>query len=155
LHDFRLRPTRVDEAPAIAALIRSAFIELAVLPPPSALGETAESVARWLMAGGGAVAEASGEIVGAILWEMRGENFYLGRLAVAPAWRRRGIGRALVGLGEAEARRLGVRRIELGTRLALTDNRRLFATCGFRETTRHCHAGFTAETWVTLERVLA
>lgn len=135
-------------------LIRSAFAGLAVIPPPSALGETAESVARRLAEGGGAVAEAEGRIVGAVLWDVRGESFHLGRLAVSPSWRRRGIGRALVEAGGVEARRHGLRRVELGTRLALTDNRRLFASCGFRETTRHCHEGFTEETWVSLERVL-
>jgi predicted N-acetyltransferase YhbS len=149
-----VRAAGPEDAPAIAAVIGNAFAYLAVDPPPSALRETSDSVARWLASGGGTVAEAEGEIVGVILWEVCERSLYLGRLAVLKAWRRRGIARMLVREGEAEAGRRGIRRIELGTRLALADNRRLFASCGFRETTRHRHPGFLEDTWVTLERIL-
>ena len=149
-----LRAARPGDAAAIAAVIAGAFAELAVNPPPSALRETPGSVARWLASGGAVVAEAEGAIVGVILWEVRKGSLYLGRLAVLKAWRRRGIARMLVREGEAEARRRGIRRVELGVRLALSDNRKLFASCGFRETTRHRHPGFLEDTWVTIERIL-
>ena len=147
------------DAAAVAGLIRAAFAGLGVVPPPSALGETTESVARTLEGSGegsgGAVAEAGGEIVGAVLWTERDGALYLGRLVVAEGWRRRGLATALVGAGERAARARGIGRLTLGTRLALTGNRRLFASLGFRETTRHRHAGFTEDTWVTMERDLA
>ncbi len=142
------------DAAAIALLIRAAFAGLGVVPPPSALGETAESVARTLEASGGAVAEAGGEIVGALLWTEREGALYLNRLAVAEGWRRRGIAKALIGAGERAAREQGIGRLEVGTRLALRANRQLFAAHGFRETTRHRHAGFAEDTWVTMERIL-
>jgi len=41
-----------------------------------------------------------------------------------------------------------------GARLELEDNRRLFASCGFEETTLHRHEGFSEPTWVTMERRL-
>jgi hypothetical protein len=42
----------------------------------------------------------------------------------------------------------------LGVRLVLDDNRRLFASCGFVETTLHHHEGFSEPTWVAMERRL-
>ncbi len=57
------------------------------------------------------VAEADGEIVGAVIAAFDGwrGNFY--RLAVAPSHRRRGIGRRLVYAGEERMRGLGAPRV--------------------------------------------
>jgi hypothetical protein len=42
----------------------------------------------------------------------------------------------------------------LSTRLALIDNRRLFASCGFREGEQHAHPGYAAPTFVDMEKLL-
>jgi len=141
---------------AVAALIRSAFSAQPTRtdPPPSALRETAATVAAHLAAGGGAVACAGDRIVGSVMWEPKDGGLYLERLAVAPAWRGRGIARALVAATEAAARLAGVPRLHLGTRLVLTGNRRLFAACGFVEIARHAHPGYAAPTWVEMEKRL-
>jgi hypothetical protein len=44
--------------------------------------------------------------------------------------------------------------MRLGVRLALDDNRRFFASCGFVETTLHRHEGFDEPTSVMMERRL-
>jgi hypothetical protein len=44
--------------------------------------------------------------------------------------------------------------MRLGARLALEDNRRFFASCGFTETSLHHHDGFSEPTWVMMERRL-
>lgn len=151
-----LRPALAEDAEALAALIRRAFVHQApTVPPPSALRETAESVAAQLRAGGGAVALAEGEAVGAVLWKPRDGALGLGRLAVDPDWRRRGVARALLAEAEAEARRLGLDRLRLSTRLSLLDNRRLFAAAGYREVSFECHEGFSEPTFVDMERRLA
>jgi GNAT superfamily N-acetyltransferase len=113
-----------------------------VQPPPGALRETPASILEHLARGGGAVAELDGALVGAVLWEAQEGALDFGRLSVDPACRRRGIARALIEAAEREARRQGLPRLTLGVRLALPDNRRLFASCGFVETTRHRHEGF-------------
>jgi ribosomal protein S18 acetylase RimI-like enzyme len=141
---------------AVAALIRVAFAAQPVLtdPPPSALRETAATVAAHLAAGGGAVACAAGKIVGSVMWGPKDGGLYLQRLAVEPAWRGRGIARALIAATEAAARRAGQPRLHLGTRLALTASRRLFASCGFVEVALHAHPGYAAPTSVEMEKRL-
>ncbi len=144
------------DAAAVAALIRTAFAAQSVAtdPPPSALRVTATDVLAHLRAGGGAVAVAAGELAGSALWAEQNDGLYLGRLAVAPARRRRGIAKALLAAAEAAARANGVARIRLSTRLVLHDNRRLFASCGFVETTREAHPGYAEPTFVNMEKSL-
>lgn len=141
----------------MAEIVREAFATLSadVDPLPSALRETAGSVAAQLAEGGGMVAEIAGRVVGAVIWREDAGSLYVGRLAVPPAWRERGIARALLTAAEAEARRRGLSGLHLGTRLALEDNRRLFQGQGFVETTLHAHEGFSAPTWVRMEKRLA
>ena len=151
-----LRAMTPADCAAVAALIRAAFAAQPARtdPPPSALGETATSVGAHLAAGGGAVACAGDRIVGSVMWEPKDGGFYLERLAVDPAWRGRGLARALVATVEAASRAAGIARVHLGTRLVLTGNRRLFASCGFVEIAQHTHPGYAAPTWVEMEKRL-
>ena len=146
---------RPDDAAAVAALIRAAFATQSVVtdPLPSALRITEADVAAHLRTGGGAVAVAR-ELAGSALWVEQVGGLYLGRLAVAPAWRGRGIAKALVAAAEAAARAMGLPRIHLSTRLVLLDNRRLFAACGFVETSREAHPGYAEATFVNMEKRL-
>jgi GNAT superfamily N-acetyltransferase len=154
--EIELRRMATADCAAVAALIRAAFAAQVVRtdPLPSALHETSGSVGAHLAAGGGAVAGMDDRIIGSVLWEPKDGGLYLERLAIDPAWRRRGIARALVAAVEAAAREGGYPRIHLGTRLVLVDNRRLFASCGFVEIARHAHPGYAAPTWVEMEKRL-
>jgi ribosomal protein S18 acetylase RimI-like enzyme len=151
---YALRALRGTDAAAAAALIREAFAQMSapVDPPPSALRETEATVAAGIAGGGGACAEAAGLLVGVVLWAAQDGGLYIGRLSVRPGWRGRGIARALVAEAEAEARRRRLPRLLLSTRLALADNRRLFASCGFRETGQHAHPGYAVPTFVDMEK---
>jgi len=153
---FRLRALRVEDAGAAAKVIREAFAaqSLATDPPSSALRETATSVAAHLAEGGGAALESGGALVGVALWAERDGGLYLGRLAVAPAWRGRGAARALIAAGEAEARRRALPRLHLRVRLALDDNRRLFEACGFVAVREGAHPGYAEPTFVVMEKAL-
>jgi predicted N-acetyltransferase YhbS len=152
-----LRAMETRDASAVAAVIRAAFAaQFAITdPPPSALRVAGEEIAARLRRGGGAVADAEGAVIGSVLWAEQDGGLYLGRLAVAPAWRGHGIAKALVAEAETAARRMALPRIHLSTRLVLLDNRRLFAACGFVETTCHAHPGYVEPTFVTMEKRLA
>jgi GNAT superfamily N-acetyltransferase len=151
-----IRRAELRDAAAIAALVRLAFSTQSrpTVPPSGALKETAGSISEHLRLGGGAIVEDHGMLVGAVLWNEEDGGLYVGRLSVRPEHRRRGIATLLMNQAEREARRLGLSHMRLGVRLALDDNRRFFASCGFVETTLHRHEGFSEPTWVMMERRL-
>jgi GNAT superfamily N-acetyltransferase len=151
-----VRPVALDEAEAVCALVHRAFAAqpIATDPPSSAFQETPATIADALTAGGGFGAAEAGRLVGAVLWEEKEGGLYLGRLAVHPAARGRGVARALVAAVEAEARRRALPRLHLSVRLPLLDNRRLFAACGFVETMRYAHPGYSEPTSVAMEKRL-
>jgi ribosomal protein S18 acetylase RimI-like enzyme len=148
---------RSADAAVAAALIREAFAaqSLATDPPSGALGETTASVGTKLAEGGGAGAEADGALVGVVLWAETEGALYIGRVSVAPGWRGRGIARALLTAGEAEARRRGLKRMTLRVRLALEENQRLFAGFGFAPAGQGAHPGYAQPTFLVMEKRLA
>lgn len=154
-----VRPMRGDSAEiaAVVALIRGAFADYLdrLDPPPSAVRETPETIAVLLGRELGLVAEAGGAVVGCLFLQRReGCDIYVGRVAVAGAHRRGGVGRALMAAAEDEARRLGGARLTLGVRLALDDNRRFFASLGFVEGALHAHPGYDRPTWVEMTKAI-
>lgn len=151
-------PLAPADAPAALAVIHAAFRAQSVEtdPPSAALREDAGSIAARIAAGGGAgIAVPEAGLVAVVLWAAEGNALHVGRLGVLPAWRRRGLARALVAAAEAEARRRALDRLTLGVRLALADNRRLFEACGFVETGRSAHAGYANPTSAEMEKRLA
>jgi GNAT superfamily N-acetyltransferase len=157
-HDtYVLRSMVVGDVAAVASLIRAAFAAQSVVtdPLPSALRVTEADIMAHLQTGAGSVAEVGGELAGCALWLRQADALYLGRLAVAPRWRGRGIAKALLAAAEATAREAGLQRIRLSTRLVLLDNRRLFAACGFVETSCEAHPGYAEPTFVNVEKSLS
>jgi N-acetylglutamate synthase len=77
--------------------------------------DTREGIASCLSRNPGIshVARAEGEIVGAVLCGHDGRRGYLHHLAVAPQWRRQGIGRALVEACLVKLGSLGVRKCNI------------------------------------------
>ncbi|MFZ1963640.1 MAG: GNAT family N-acetyltransferase [Roseiarcus sp.] len=153
---FVLRALRVEDAGAAAAIVRAAFAAQSrpTDPPSSALGETTASVSAKLAEGGGAGAEAGGALVGVVLWAEKNGALTIGRVSALPASRGQGIARALLAAGEAEARRRGLARMTLRVRLALDENQRLFAGCGFAAVRQGAHPGYAAATFVVMEKAL-
>jgi GNAT superfamily N-acetyltransferase len=147
---------QASDAEAVAALIRAAFSALGapVDPAPSALKETAESIAAAMAEGGGAGIRAGETLAGVVVWSEREGGLYVGRLSVHPDFRGRGIARALLETAEQAGRAAGLPRLHLATRLALAGNRALFAATGFSETGLHTHPGYAAPTYVSMEKKL-
>lgn len=157
-HGITVRTLSEADAEQAAALIRQAFglQPIQTDPPSSALKETGASIiAQLARGGGGALAEAGGAMVGAVLWEEAEGGLYFGRLAVDPAARGRGVARALVHAVMIEARRRDLPRIHASVRIVLADNRRLFATLGFTETVASAHPGYSLPTTIAIEKWLA
>jgi len=154
---LNFRPLARSDAPAAAALIRAAFADQGAPtdPPSSALKETAAAVAKKLAEGGGVAAFAGDEMVALVLFAPDVDALYLGRLAVAPAARGKGLAVRLLALVEAQARGLGFGKTRLRVRLDLPANRRLFESNGYEETVRLAHPGYEKPTFAVMEKRLA
>jgi ribosomal protein S18 acetylase RimI-like enzyme len=82
------------------------------------------------------VAESEIQVVGmvtlCVFRTLTGPKAYLDHLVVAPNWRRRGIGRALVQHAIAEARAAGASRIDLTANETKHAGRALYRSLGFQ-----------------------
>jgi len=112
-----IRRGTAADLPAVAALLANAGL------PTADLGTA--GLQSWLV-------EAGGALVGVIALERFGSDALLRSLAVAPAYRKLGVGRRLVARLEEDARADGVRQLVLLTETAET----FFRTLGYRVTDR-------------------
>jgi ribosomal protein S18 acetylase RimI-like enzyme len=89
------------------------------------------------------IAERDGGAVGVLVLNVTDEGFAVENVAVHPAERGRGLGRALLELAEAEARRAGFESIYLYTHEKMTENRALYGRIGYVEYDRRPQDGFS------------
>src|SRR6185312_7494592 len=120
---------RLDE---LLAVVHSAFREFE--PPSGVLKEDLAHLTTRFANETFLVALVGGDIIGSVFCARKGDALYLTRMAVAPAWRKRGVGRALMRGAEEEARRVGANRLTLRVRKNLPGNRAYFARFGFAVT---------------------
>jgi ribosomal protein S18 acetylase RimI-like enzyme len=149
-----VRPADAAEAARIAQVIRSAFGQYrGVLEPPSgALALDAAAVRDLMKLGGILACECDGRIVACVFHRMHADHVYLGRLAVLPAFRGRGLGVRLVAEVEALAVAAGRHRVRLGVRLSLPRNREFFERLGYRQVGLDSHTGSPVPTFAWLEK---
>jgi GNAT superfamily N-acetyltransferase len=120
---------RLDE---IMAMVHQAFA--AFTPPSGVLTETVADLAERQRDGVVLVALEGDTFVGSVFGVRKDDGLYLSRMAVLPAYRKRGVGRALIGAAENEARRAGLVRLTLRVRQSLPGNLAYFASLGFERT---------------------
>ncbi len=151
-----LRAAAPADADALAALVQAAFEEYrGVLAPPSgAHDDTAAVLQAKMRTSQALVAVQNGESAGCVFYWHEGGRTEMGRLAVLPAHRGRGLGHALVEGVEARAREAGSGSVRLAVRLVLTDNRAFYARRGYREAEMGYHDGITDPTFVYMEKAL-
>jgi tRNA threonylcarbamoyladenosine biosynthesis protein TsaE len=86
-----------EAAPAVLRIVRAAFATRPVLDPPAdALGETEETLAAALVAGGLVASYGDGHDVGALVLDPEGSTLWLRRVGVLPEVRDHGVATALV-----------------------------------------------------------
>ena len=140
-----------SRAGELLAFTHAVFGALVIDPPSGVLKETESDFARRLTDNACFIVEADGCLIGCIFCAKNDDALYIGRLAVAPDWRRRGVATALIEAVKTEARRIGVARITLGARIALTSNVALFRRHGFAIVGHEAHAGFSVPTSYDME----
>jgi ribosomal protein S18 acetylase RimI-like enzyme len=143
---------RVDE---LLGFVHGAFRDLPIDPPSGVLKETAADFAARLVSETALIVERGGRLIGSVFCAPRADALYIGRLAVAPDWRRRGVASALIEAACEEARRNGAARITLQARIALASNVALFRRHGFAIVGHESHPGFTVPTSYRMELRLA
>jgi ribosomal protein S18 acetylase RimI-like enzyme len=140
--------TRIEE---LHALVQATLGALAIDPPSSVRKETVADFAARFGREIVLVADAGEGLIGGMFCAPQHDALYVGRLAVAPGWRRRGVASALIDAAKNEARAAGARRITLKVRIALPDNVALFRRHGFVITAQETHAGYSAPTSYAME----
>ena len=149
------RCTDVSRAREIHGFTKAIFAALVIDPPSSVLKEGEADFAARLRDENCFIVEENGRLIASMFCKRDGEALYVGRLAVAPEYRRRGIANALIEAAKEEARRLGLKRITLGARITLPGNVALFRRHGFVVVRETCHPGFSQPTSYDMELRLA
>lgn len=153
LTPYRMGPDDPD-LPGILSLIQTAFAYMdGRIDPPSSmyqltlatLSNQAETAEIWAI---GRPPKACAFLT------PKADSLYLGKLAVAPESRGQGLARRLVGLAEERARALRLPRIELQTRIELTENHTAFAAMRFQEIGRTTHTGYDRPTSITFSKAV-
>jgi ribosomal protein S18 acetylase RimI-like enzyme len=109
---LELRPLRDADEPAVVALWQTVFADDPVHNEPTAIVRRKREV----QPEGFLVALDRGSVVGTLLAGYDGHRGWLYHLAVAPARRRDGIGRALVARAEGQLAALGCPKVNLQVR---------------------------------------
>lgn len=151
---FRLRAATDADVPAITQLLKAAFAEQATLAPPSgALSETDAKVREVMGTASVLLAEVDRTIAGCVFHATEERALYLFRLAVLPAFRCRGIARALLDACEEIARLRRLDGTRLSVRLALPRQRAYYERLGYVVVAYGTHPGFTTPTSAKLEKL--
>ncbi|MBY0323782.1 MAG: GNAT family N-acetyltransferase [Reyranella sp.] len=152
-----LRAATAADAAAIHATIAASFEQYRgkLEPESGAFRETVEGIAAELARESGAiVAERNGRMVGCVMVKLMEDDLYFGRLSVVPEARGQGISRRLVEAVEDEARRRELAGVQLGVRIVLVENQKLFTSMGYVEISREAHEGFDHPTSINMRKAL-
>jgi GNAT superfamily N-acetyltransferase len=123
------RLTGSERLPDVLALVHASFAGFS--PPSGALFETLDDFTERLRAGSIFIAQAGRAIIGSVFSVRKSDALYLTRMATLPAWRRRGVARALLIAAATEARNAGCTCLTLRVRINLPENRAFFERGGF------------------------
>jgi len=121
---LEIRPATILEAATVRAIIQAAFAEYedTIPVPTSASAETIAEAEVDIAEGRVFLAVAGEKAVGTVRYKLYPEYLYVGRLAVLPLYRGKGIGVALMEFLENLASTLGRNSVQLGTRASMSGN---------------------------------
>ncbi len=130
-----IRPARPAEAPLLRALVERAYAPWVPVVGRRPMPMDDDYGAR-VAAGEAWVLEEAGAVRGVLVLEEHADHLLLDNVAVEPARRGEGHGRALLDFAEAEARRRGLPEVRLYTNEKMQENLAVYAKLGFEETER-------------------
>ena len=138
---------------AVLSLIQISFAEMdGRIDPPSSMHQlTAEKLATHE----GEVWAIGREPLACVVLTPKRDCLYLGKLSVAPAFRKRGLAVALLKTAEERAHAQGFTMLETEVRIELVENHRFFKSHGFAITEETAHEGYDRPTGYTFQKRLA
>jgi GNAT superfamily N-acetyltransferase len=139
--DVEIRRAGSGDVEAVTAVVRDAYLRYVsrIGREPAPMGaDYAALVAAELVW----IAVVGDEVIGVLVLRPGTGAMLLENVAVAPAWQRRGVGRALIGFAEDRARAVGAQEVTLYTNELMTENLALYPALGYEETGRRSEAGF-------------
>src|SRR5215831_10712099 len=138
--EILIRSADTADVPAVKQIVHDAYqhyIARMGKPPGPMLDDYAARVSEGVVW----VIEA-GTIVGILVLVPKPDHLLLDNIAVSPAHQHLGFGRQLLEFADAEAVRQGYGEIRLYTHHTMTENQRLYAAIGYKETGRGTEAGY-------------
>jgi GNAT superfamily N-acetyltransferase len=105
-----------------------------------------------LLQSGGAIGQIGKETVGCLRFDAAPGFLHVRRVAVDPAWQRRGVGTGLMQWSHEYARTRGLPEVRVGVRVQLPENLRFYETLGYAMLAEHRHPGYRRVTWLELRR---
>jgi len=139
---YSFRRAGPSDAPAVAALVHAAYrhyVERIGITPRPMTDDYHQVIRDYQVT----VAEQAAAIAGVIVLRITEEGFLIDNVAVHPSHRGRGLGRALLDLAEADARRAGFGSVYLYTHEKMTQNLALYSKIGYIEYDRRHEKGFS------------
>lgn len=153
---IHVAPKEFSDWPQLLGLVRDAFAFMDDrIDPPSSLKKMgvaefkAKAAAESLI-----LAEDGGAIKGCAFAALREDCVYVGKVAVAPSARGKGVARAMFAAADALAQLHGRKFLELQTRIELVENHATFAALGFTKVGESAHAGYSRPTTITMRRAV-
>jgi len=140
--EYSFRSAIEADVPKVSALVNAAYEpyvdRIGILPRPMT-DNYKEVIADQQVT----VAESHGNIVGVIVLAVDEEGFLIDNVAVDPSHRGKGLGKALLEIAEAEARRAGFDSIYLYTHEKMAENLALYSHLGYVEYDRRSLGDFS------------
>ncbi len=136
-----IRPAAAADVPAVAEIVERAYAPWVPVVGRRP-GPMEDDYAARCAAGQAFVLEEAGALRGVLVLVEEADHLLLDNVAVEPAARGRGLGRALIAFAEAEARRRGFGEVRLYTHARMQANIALYARLGYAETARRQQDGF-------------
>ncbi len=135
-----------DPARPVLSLIRNAFAQMEGRIDPPSSATRLDVVGIRAQVQDGEIWGIGDPLVACVFLTPQGDGMYVGKLAVAPAYRGQGHAARLLALAEDRARAMGLRRLDLKVRVELVENHAFFRKAGFERVGEDRHAGFDRTT---------
>jgi ribosomal protein S18 acetylase RimI-like enzyme len=138
---YSLRPAKAADAAAVGELVDDAYgpyVERIGMRP----GPMTEDYREVIRDRQVTVVESEDALIGVLVLGVTVDGFLIHNVAVHPSQRGKGLGRALLELAEAEARRAGFDAIYLYTHEGLAESLALYERIGYVEYERRPFEGF-------------